>query len=218
MRDPLSFPPLTRPRRVRAELVGSILRKGRLVPDETFDEVYPEPVKRASAAHWTPVRVCGRIVELLRLEPSDHVLDIGAGAGKFCIVTAALSGARVGGVEREPKLVAVAREAARRVGVDVNLVEGSFDAVDPSSIDIVYLFNPFMETILLPGALEFAANRSVGRIAADIAAAERLLEQARVGARVVTFFGFGGEVPPAYELRAKETWDGGELEVWEKCQ
>lgn len=204
-RDPLAFPPLTHPRRLRAELVGGILRSRRPVPDETFDEIYPEPVRRASAAHWTPVRVCARVVELLRLEPRDRLLDIGAGVGKFCIVAAAMSGARVRGVEREPRLVAVAREAARRIGVEVDLVAGTFDGIDPSSIDVAYLFNPFTEALLLPGVRDVAADRSAGRIAADIAAAEQLFERTRVGARVVTFCGFGGEVPPTYELRARET-------------
>ena len=48
--DPLAFPPFTRARRVRAELVTGILRSGRPVPDETFDEIYPEAVRSISSA------------------------------------------------------------------------------------------------------------------------------------------------------------------------
>ncbi len=112
LEDALAFPSFTRARQVRAELVAAILRRGRSVPDETFDEIYPEAIRRVSPAHWTPIRVAARVVELLALPPSAHVLDVGAGAGKFCIAVAAMSGARVRGVEREPELVAVAREAA----------------------------------------------------------------------------------------------------------
>ena len=36
--DPLAFPPFTHPRRIRSELVAGILRSGRRVPDESFDE------------------------------------------------------------------------------------------------------------------------------------------------------------------------------------
>lgn len=214
--DPLAFPLFTRARRVRAELVTGILRSGRSVPDETFDEIYPEVVRSASSAHWTPVRIAARVVELLRLRRGDRVLDVGAGAGKFCIVVAAMSNAHVRGVERQPQLVTVAREAVRRFGVSAEIVEGSFDAEDPSGIDAAYFFNPFVDTILLPGVEALAADRFAGRTAADILTAERFLAAARIGVRVVTFCGFGGMIPDQYERLAQEAWEGGVLELWEK--
>lgn len=214
--QPLAFPPFTRARRVRAELVTGILRSGRLVPDDTFDEVYPEPVRGVSSVHWTPVRVAARVVELLRLRRGERVLDVGAGVGKFCVVAAAMSEARVRGVERQPPLAVVACEAARRYGVEVDFVEGSFTDEEPQAFDAAYLFNPFVEAILLPGLHDYAADRFAGRIAADIDGAERFLRQMRVGARVVTFCGFGGDLPPEFVQVSTETWDGGELALWEK--
>lgn len=214
--DPLAFAPFTRARHVRAELVAGILRSGRTVPDEAFDEIYPEPVKRASPAHWTPVRVCARIVELLRLGRGDRLLDVGAGAGKFCIIAAAMSQARVRGIERQPELAGVAREAARRLRIDIEIESGTFESEDVASVETMYFFNPFAETILLPGVRDVAADRFAGRAARDIAAAEEFLQKARVGTRLVTFCGFGGAVPMDYERLAQEAWDGGVLEVWVK--
>lgn len=214
--DPLAFPLFTHPRRVRAELVSGILRSGRVVPDETFDEIYPEPVRRASSHHWTPIRVCARIVELLGLRPEDRLLDIGSGAGKVCIVASAMTGARVRGVEREPRLAEVAREAARRLQVDLEIVGGDFADVDPDGVDVAYLFNPFRETLLLPGAGVPESGRRSSRALEDITAAEQFFEKARPGTRVVTFWGFGGAMPQAYERVAREVWDGGALEIWVK--
>lgn len=214
--DPLAFAALTRPRRVRAELVAGILRGGRVVPDDTFDEIYPEPIRSASTVHWTPVRVCKRVLELLDLQRGERLLDVGAGAGKFCIVAAAMSRALVRGVEREPRLVEVGREAARRLGVEVDLREAEFANQDMKDVDAVYFFNPFAEAILLPGVEDFGADRRAGKFGEDVVAAERLLAEAHVGLRLVTFCGFGGTVPSTYERLAEEAWDGGVLELWVK--
>jgi SAM-dependent methyltransferase len=214
---PFAFPPFSRARRVRAELVASILRGGRIVPDDTFDEIYPDAVRSVSPAHWTPVRVCARIVELLRLSPGARLLDVGAGAGKFCIVAAAMSRARVRGVEREPELAETAREAARRFGIDVSIDDRTFEVKDAQTVDAAYFFNPFTETMLLPGvAQEVPSDRFAGRAAEDVAVAEDFLRAARPGTRVVTYCGFGGLVPSDYVRLRREPWDGGALEVWLK--
>jgi precorrin-6B methylase 2 len=194
--------------------VTAILRNGRLVPDDAFDEVYPEVVRRVSSAHWTPVRVCARVIALLGLPPGASLLDVGAGVGKFCIVAAAMSRLRVRGIERHPELAEVGREAARRLGIEVDIVEGAFEGKDAETIDAAYFFNPVAETDLLPGVVH--AVSSPERVAADVAAAEKFLVAARAGVRIVTFCGFGGTVPPDYDRLAHEAWEGGVLEVWEK--
>jgi len=209
----LAFPPFTGARRVRAELLAGILRSGRSVPDEAFDEIYPEPVRSLSSVHWSPVRVCARAVELLALRPGARLLDVGAGVGKFCIIAAAMSGTQVVGIERRPELAEVAREAARRLGIAVEIVSGSFDAYLPSC-DAAYFFNPFREAVLLPGVA--SAIPSAAAVTSDIAAAEKFLEAAAIGMRVVFFYGFGGSVPRGYERLAQETLAGGALELWEK--
>lgn len=214
--DPFAFPPFTHARRVRAEIVAGILRSRRVVPDDAFDEIYPDAVRRASPVHWTPVSVCSRAVELLALEHGARLLDVGAGAGKFCIIAAAMTGARVRGIERQPELAEAAREAARRLGVDVEIVNGSFESEDAERFDAAYLFNPFTETLLLPGTRDVPADRFAARAAADVASAENFLRTARIGMRVVTFCGFGGTVPPDYTRLTLEVMEAGVLELWEK--
>lgn len=213
-RDVLAFPSFTPARRTSAESVIAALRSGEPVTDESFDAIYPFAVSAVSCAHWTPVRVAVRIVELLHLRRDERLLDVGAGVGKFCVVAAARSGAGVRGVERRPDLASVGREAARRYGVDVDIALGSFEAEDPRAFDAVYVFNPFTEEIALEGVDDDALDAE--RAVCDVSAAERFLEAARPGMRLVTFCGFGGNVPSAYEQEAKEVWDEGALELWVK--
>lgn len=214
--DPLAFPTETPARVARAELLSHVLRRGRVVTDDAFDEIYPSVIRRASSVHWTPLRVAARVIELLDLEEGERLLDVGAGAGKFCIVAAAMSRARVCGVERRPELVEVAREAARRMKVEVELLEGSFDPTLAQDFNALYFFNPFALPVPLSDAPIYSAERYEGHAAKDVELAEEFFGHARRGTRIATFCGFGGAVPVGYERRAHERWDGGWLELWHK--
>lgn len=148
------FPPFTARQSWDAKSVRRKLRGGEIVSDETFDEVFPEAIRHVSHVHWTPVEVAFRAARLLAPTSSARLLDVGAGAGKFCLVAAATTGADVRGVERSPYLASVAREAARRMGVAIDVRDGSFESEDPSTFDGIYLFNPFTESLCVPGAVE----------------------------------------------------------------
>lgn len=63
-----------------------------------------------------------QVVDSLKLTPSSHVLDVGAGWGAFTIFAAKRTGCRVTGIGLAPRAVEYALEWARREGVD-HLVE-----------------------------------------------------------------------------------------------
>jgi SAM-dependent methyltransferase len=213
----LSFPPLTWERNARIQLLARELRAAEMVRDEVFDQIYPPAVRRLSWLHWSPMRACVRAVKLLALTRETRLLDVGAGAGKFCIVAASMSGARIRGIERSPYFAQVARAAAVRLGVTVDIVDGTLEDEAPSSVDALYFFNPFAETPNLPGvAMEGSRDERLARARRDVATAEAFLERADVGTRVVTFFGFGGRMPRSFERVTREACAGGVLELWEK--
>src|SRR5438309_796822 len=70
-----------------------LLRDG-VSDDIYFDRIYPEWARKLSRIHWTPIPVVRRAVELLtegrELDPV-RILDVGSGAGKFCLIGAAIS-------------------------------------------------------------------------------------------------------------------------------
>ncbi|MDB4946339.1 MAG: hypothetical protein JWP97_5873 [Labilithrix sp.] len=185
--------------------------------DRVFDEVFPPAAQARSSLYWTPVEVAVRAAALLVDRARARILDIGSGVGKFCIVAGAVANAEVRGIEHRPHLVEIARSAAERIGVEVSFDGGSIAEQDPAAIDGFYLFNPFAENLCtrtdcLDGTVELSAKRFNG----DVVATELLLSRARPGARVVTYCGFGGDMPEEYDLVLRERSGGGRLELWVK--
>ncbi len=194
------------------------LSEGRGVFDSEFDRIYAPDLRNVSSFFWTPVSVAVRAAELLVAGPNTRVLDVGSGAGKFCLVGAASTGASFTGVEHRERFVRAAGKSARQLGLDsVSFIHGTFESVDISSYDAVYLFNPFEENIWYPhDHVDRSVELSEDRYMADVLKAERFLRAARVGTRVVTYHGFGGVVPDCYRLALRERRHSGLLELWVK--
>lgn len=194
------------------------LRQGLRVVDSEFDAVYPPEMRVVSSCFWTPVSVAVRAAELLVRKQSDRVLDVGSGVGKFCIVGASATGATFVGIEQRLRLVNVAEDAKQRIGShSAHFLQGSFAAVDVTSFDAIYFFNPFEENLFEPEMqLDQTVSLSEERFSADVESAESLLRRARVGTRVVTYHGFGGQMPAGYDLVHRERQYTDRLELWRK--
>jgi SAM-dependent methyltransferase len=197
--------------------VTAALRRGELVYDRVFDEVFPLAARRASSVHWTPVEVAVRAAQLLAGGVDEPViLDVGAGVGKFCTIAAATVGGTIRGVEHRKHLVDIARQAAAKLEVDVEFVHGTIEDVDPAAVNGVYLFNPFAENLASrEDCLDDTVALGKPIFRRDVAAAERLLGRALPGTRVVTYCGWGGVMPTGYELVLRER-RAGPIELWER--
>src|SRR4051812_8774559 len=69
------------------------LGTGARVDDVSFDRHLPRELRAASDVFWTPLDVVELAVNWFRLYNIRSIVDIGSGAGKFC-VAAALRGCR----------------------------------------------------------------------------------------------------------------------------
>jgi SAM-dependent methyltransferase len=197
--------------------IARSLRCGGLVEDRVFDKVFPPAARARSGLYWTPVEVAVRAANLLADRAGATILDIGSGVGKFCIVAGAAVNANVHGIEHRPHLVEIARAAAAKVGVAATFDGGSIEQQDAAAIDAFYLYNPFAENLAsTTDCLDATVELSAKRFDLDVSATEHLLSKARVGARVVTYCGFGGDMPEAFELIMREHCGGGRLELWVK--
>jgi ubiquinone/menaquinone biosynthesis C-methylase UbiE len=65
------------------------IQLGLKVADEEFDAVYPDFIRDLSAIHFTPVNVTKAATRFLVRKANAKVLDVGSGAGKFCLIGAA---------------------------------------------------------------------------------------------------------------------------------
>jgi SAM-dependent methyltransferase len=185
--------------------IAEALRAGRCPADRSFDRFLPPELQALSEQHWTPLAVAMRAAEWLDELGVRTVIDIGSGAGKFCVAAALSSHCHFTGLEQRPRLVAAARALARLFKVDdrTSFVEGVLGETQLPIADAYYLYNPFDENLLGEGEqIDTEVESSTERFARDIANVEQLLRSARVGTYVITYNGYGGRLPTAYrELR-----------------
>ena len=202
------------------------LRDAREVTDAQFERLYPVRLREMSRVHWTPLAIARRVVALLAPTADETMLDVGAGAGKLCLVGAVLTGARWIGLERRPALVQAAVVAARQLEVQRQVTFTEADAADADwgAVDGVYLYNPFGELLMradetslrsvgpLDGAAPYTSRSAHYQQLVEAVAAKAWT--LRPGARVVTFHGFGGRWPRCLEQVSSETAATGPLELW----
>jgi SAM-dependent methyltransferase len=192
--------------------ISTALRNQVAITDAQFDGLYPAGQRFRSYAHWTPIDVALRACALLAPQPGQRVLDVGSGVGKLCLVCALTTRATWVGVETAPEMIRVAGNVARRlrIGDRIQFVHGDANALDWSGFDAIYMFNPFAEGLLKarerPGAHE--------RFEENIAHARRQLASTAPGTRLVTYHGFGGELPDGFDLVHQEPARQDRLCLW----
>jgi predicted RNA methylase len=193
--------------------VGEALRRGAPVADAELDQVFPDELRDRSHLHWTPVAIAMRAAELLAPTPDTRVLDVGAGVGKLCLVGALATGAMWWGIEQDPLQVEAARHAAWALDATrcTRFVCGDGSRLAWDEFDALYFYNPFSTVMLAPHASPFVRYAT---IQATLRRIEQRLAATRPGTRVVTFHGFGGQLPPVFRLAAREPAGGGALELW----
>jgi len=188
-----------------------------LLDNERLDLIYPPEIRELSDRHWTPVAVARRAAEFLVSEPNTRVLDLGCGPGKFCIVGALTTAGHFTGVEQRQQLAHVARKAIQRGGIsNAEIFHANVTEIDFQAYDAFYLFNPFEENLFTLGKIDESVELSKALYDQYTSHVAAQLARARLGTRLVTYFGLCDEVPACYECR--EYTFGGELKLWEKTR
>jgi hypothetical protein len=210
--DPRQF------RRAARQFAG-LLRADGDVTDRAFDRFLPEPLQHVSPEFWSPLLVARRAAEWFQEAGVQSVVDVGSGAGKFCVAGALSGPCRFTGLEQRPFLIKSARQLARLFDVTdrVQFVLGSLGEVPTPAADAYYFFNPFGDySVGLHPRAEQDRVAVRSRYARDVAAAEQLLRDAPAGTCVLALNGFGGSLPRGYVLIRVDWNVRGGLRLWRK--
>lgn len=125
--------------------------------------------------------------------------------------------ARFTGIEQRAHFVDLARALAdlyripRLTYICADAVEG-----DWSGFDAIYLYNPFQEQLYDRPIIDDSVERSSEKYSFYVKAVRERLAGAKVGARVVTYHGFGGIAPSGYDLSGRDFCGTGYLELFVK--
>lgn len=171
--------------------------------DDDFEAACDAAWRVRSRRYWTPASVAREAARWLTEDGVDRVLDVGSGAGKFCIIGATSTSATFVGIEQRLPLVVAARRTAARLGVGVRaqFLHCEADAGFLAQFRALYLFNPFAENLYeAEYQLDTSVELSAERYGRDVALVEEALGRLPLGARVVTYHGFGGRLPSSFEL------------------
>jgi SAM-dependent methyltransferase len=182
--------------------------------DREFDALYPLKLKKLSSTHWTPVAIARKAIEFLEEKPGTKVLDLGSGAGKFCLVAASCSQAQITGVEQRENLVRLSREMAAQHHLQVKFIHSNIMDIDFKGYDAFYFFNSFEENIDLRDKLEAENTTDEDLYLEYCRFLHSQFELAPVGTRIATYCGNLYEIPDSYTLLKSS--NRGKLNFWEK--
>jgi len=187
--------------------------------DLSFDRLLQDDLRTRSSLHWTPVSVAARAAKWIDERGIATVVDIGSGAGKFCVVAALAGRATYVGLEQRARLVKASRQLAETfdLGIRVRFVHGTLGFSHVPKAEAYYMYNPFGENLFGPQSqIDGDVELSETRYRRDISAAERMLTEVPFGTFLITYNGFGGHVPPTFREVAVDRAQPNVLQMWEK--
>jgi SAM-dependent methyltransferase len=177
--------------------VPGVVRADRRLVEESSGRTAERGPGQLAPFDPTPQEAVARMLTLARVKSGDVLYDLGSGDGRLVIAAAKKFGAKAVGFEIDPGLVKLARENARKEGVE-NLVEfrqQDFLNADLSPASVVTLY------------LSYDGN---------LAVRPQLMQQLRPGARVVSYtFDMGDWSPKIAESYRDKGGDTHMLYLWE---
>jgi len=191
------------------------LRALKKVEDKLFDSIYPEDIQKLSEDHFTPIEMIKMASQFLVQKEGARVLDIGSGAGKFCIVGATCTDGHFTGVEIRKRLHSVASHIVQsRKLINIELIHSNITQIDFTEYDAFYLYNPFFENIMSLDRIDTSLEFSKSLYKDYSNCVKEKLDALPLGTRLVTYYSAYDEVPKSYRILEKVEIQ--KITMWEK--
>ena len=172
------------------------------IEDSEFHQLYPPALREAADTHFTPVEIARQAAEYLVTEPGTRVLDIGSGAGKFCILGASCTAGHFTGVEQREGLCTLSKKLLQRYQLpNVMFIHSNITEIDFRSFDAFYLFNPFYENIHRNECIDTTIELERELYFTYSTYVRQQLDALPKGTKLVTYFSYLDEIPDSFELQ-----------------
>lgn len=168
--------------------------------DEQFNQLYPLSIQLLARKHWTPLGVARKVANFLAADNNVRVLDIGSGAGKFCLSAAYYKPkAFYYGVEQRKNLTANAETARETLHIEnVSFIHGNFTQLDFKNYDHFYFYNSFYENLIGTDKIDDSIDYSSELFNYYNRYLYRQLAEKPGGTRLATFHSLEDEIPKNY--------------------
>ena len=169
--------------------------------DTMFDLVFGRGMHDVARVHYTPIEIVKFASEFLADEPGKKVLDVGSGAGKFCMVGSVHTKGHFTGVELRPHLHDSAVELSKRFELEnVDFIQANIMEIDFKDYEAFYVFNPFYENIIISGIIDDSIELNKDNYELYNIYVKKQLESMPIGTKLVTYFSYSKEIPDNYKL------------------
>lgn len=197
-------------------MIFKLLRSGISIDDRRFNELYPPHIKKLAERHWTPVGVAEIAAQYLVENCGDKVLDIGAGAGKFCLIGAACTKGMFYGVEQRESLVEISSNLAKKHSIkNVQFIHANIDQISFADFDAFYFYNSFFENLDTSFPIDSSVLPSTELYDFYTAYLRNQLRWMPAGTRIVSYYSNWDEIPESFDL--EHTAFDGLLNFWRKA-
>lgn len=172
------------------------------INDDTFHSMYPLHIQKLADRHWTPLKVAKSAAEFLVPEDGAKVLDIGSGAGKFCLAASYYKpNGLFYGIEQRKDLLDYAVEAEYNLDLNnLSFMHGNFTQLDFTQFDHFYFYNSFYENIEGTEKIDHKIQYSLSLYNYYNSYLFNQLEKMPVGTRVATYYTWEDQMPRGYYI------------------
>ena len=185
------------------------------ITDQEFDSNFPSFIQKLSKIHWTPIAVIKESVNWISKFPNGNILDVGSGAGKFCLYGSLISEFDFTGIEIRENLVGISNELAQKMSVtNVEFIHANITEFNFNNYNCIYYYNPFCEQEATSNLID--NNLKIGSL--ELSRYEEhvsnQLESMKVGTLLITYLSPYFQPPSRYLV--EEIHQNGDLVFWIK--